>query len=67
MSKEKQLHRDFWLEEKRFRRARAEAQKYIRLAQAWQIVMEQAVAEQHRINREIKEAGNAEDNAVNIV
>jgi len=53
MNKEKQLKREFWRQDKRFERAKAKAEKHIRLTEAWVIVMNDAVSEQHRINKEL--------------
>jgi len=53
MSNEKQLSREFMLEEKRFQRAKKNALKHIRRAEAWTIIMKDAVSEQHRINKEL--------------
>ena len=54
MGKDSELIREFWSQEKRFERAKRKTQKHIRLAEAWKIVMDQAVAEQHRINKELR-------------
>jgi len=53
----KRLEREFMRQDKRFERAKAKAEKHIRLTEAWVIIMNDALAEMHRINREIKEAG----------
>ena len=57
MSKKKRLLREFRYQDKRFERAKANAQKCIRRSEAWVIIMNDVLAEMHRINREIKEAG----------
>ena len=57
MSKKKQLEREFMRQDKRFEHAKAQAEKYIRRSNAWVIIMDDILAEMHRINREIKEAG----------
>ena len=58
MSKKKQLEREFMWQDKRFEHAKAQTEKHIRRAEAWMIIMDDTVAEMHRINREIKEAGD---------
>ena len=57
MSKKKRLEREFMRQDKRFERAKANAEKHTRRSEAWVIIMEDILAEMHRINREIKEAG----------
>ena len=54
MSKRKQLFREFMIQEKRYQRAKAKAQKYIHLAEAWNIIMKDAACEQSRINDELE-------------
>ena len=53
MSKDSRLIREFLYQERRFQRAKEKIQKYIHLAEAWQIIMDDAVREQHRINKEM--------------
>ena len=57
MSKKKRLEREFMRQDKRFERAKAQAEKHRRRSAAWLIIMDDIVAKMHRINREIKEAG----------
>ena len=57
MSKKKQLEREFMRQDKRFNHAQAQAEKHRRRSEAWLIIMEDILAEMHRINLEIKEAG----------
>lgn len=57
MSKKKRLEREFMWQDKLFDHAKAQAEKHIRRSEAWVIIMDDALAEMHRINREIKEAG----------
>ena len=57
MSKKKQLEREFMRQDKRFEHAKAQAEKHIRRTEAWTIIMDDTLAEMHRINQEIKEAG----------
>lgn len=56
MSRKKKLLREFALADKRFDRAKDKAEKHRRLAEAYIIIMDDSLAEMHRINREIKEA-----------
>lgn len=58
MSKKKRLEREFMWQDKRFDHAKAQAEKHIRRSEAWVIIMDDVLAEMHRINREIKEAGD---------
>jgi len=58
MSKKKQLEREFMQQDKRFEHAKAQVEKHIRRADAWVIIMDDTLKEMHRINREIKEAGD---------
>ena len=58
MSKKKKLLREFMWQDKRFEHAKAKAEKHIRRADAWKIIMDDILAEMHRINLEIKEAGD---------
>ena len=57
MSKKKKLEREFMLLDKRFEHAKAQAEKHIRRSEACAIIMNDTLKEMHRINREIKEAG----------
>ena len=57
MNKEKSLEREFMRQDKRFEHAKAQADKHIRRSEAWVIIMNDILAEMHRINREIKEVG----------
>ena len=56
--KKKRLEREFMRLDKRFDHAKAQAEKHIRRSEAWSIIMDDVLAEMHRINREIKEAGD---------
>lgn len=56
--KKKRLEREFMRLDKRFDHAKAQAEKHIRRSEAWAIIMDDVLAEMHRINREIKEAGD---------
>ena len=58
MIKKKRLEREFMRQDKRFNHANAQAEKHIRRSEGWKIIMDDALAEMHRINREIKEAGD---------
>ena len=58
MNNKKQLEREFFQQDKRFEQAKAKVEKHIRRAEAWTIIMGDALDEMHRINREIKEAGD---------
>ena len=58
MSKKKLLEREFMRQNKRFDHAMAQAEKHRRRSEAWIIIMDDALAEMRRINREIKEAGD---------
>ena len=58
MSKKKRLEREFMRQDKRFERAKAQAEKHIRRSEALVIIMDDVLAEMHRINREIKETGD---------
>ena len=53
MAKRKNLLREFFYNVKRFEHAREQAKKHIRRAEAWTIIMNDAVNEQHRINKEL--------------
>lgn len=55
MSKKKRLEREFMWQDKRFDHAKAQAEKHIRRSEAWVIIMDDVLAEMHRINRGIKE------------
>ena len=58
MSKKKRLEREFMRQDKRFNHAKEQAEKHIRRSEGWRIIMGDVLAEMHRINREIKEAGD---------
>ena len=58
MSKKKRLEREFMWQDKRFDHAKAQAEKHIRRSEPWVIIMDDTLKEMHRINREIKEAGD---------
>lgn len=56
MSEGKRKHRlvrEFMIQERRYQRAKRNAQKHIRLAEAWNKIMRDATAEQGRINKEL--------------
>jgi len=61
MSREKQLRREFWRQEKRFERAKDNVWKYINLADAWKIIMNDAISEQHKINKELGRYGQEDE------
>ena len=61
MSSEKKLIREFMLQEKRYERAKGKTWKHIRLAEAWIKVMDDAVSEQHRINKELGTDGQEDE------
>lgn len=56
MSKKKRLEREFMRQDKRFDRAKAQADKHLRRFEAWTIIMDDVLAEMRRIDRKIKEA-----------
>ena len=47
------LVREFLIQERRYQHAKRNAQKHIRLAEAWNKIMGDAVVEQDRINKEL--------------
>lgn len=51
MSKKKRLEREFMRQDKRLGHAKAQAEKHIRRTEAWLIIMDDILAEMHRINR----------------